>query len=306
MPATLWDSFDNLLIKAEESFLDFDIENALQQWEKYYSITAKQEYRTVIDEITQNWDKDTYINIPSLSRLYQIFIDLRGKISQKKISNFTFNLYKKLLLRIFQNQFSETSRLEVTLEAGVFEYLSGEYDLAVNKLERVLQKDAGQVHARIFLGAAYLAKHEQRQAVSALTKNLFLSADQLYEDDLYLSQFKLLFGRLFASAGNREEASWLLAFEAWYRNFLVIDEDNEFFLLIQRKESSERIIQVKYYNYERYRHFVRCLFMTEYFRLYLPKNKGSIIEQENYMARLDSNLFARYRRKRKEPASGRT
>ncbi len=304
MTATLWDSFDDLLARAEEYFLDFDFDNALTQWKKYYSITAKQEYRGIIDEISQNWDYDIYTNISSLSRLFQIFMELRNKVFQKKLSNYTFNLYKKLLLKIFKNKFFEESRLDVSIESGVFEYLTGEYDFAINKLERVLSKDAGLVQARSYLGAAYLAKHEQRLAVSALTKNLFLAADKLYEEDLYLSQFKLLFGRFYTSAGNREEASWLLTFEAWYRNFLVIEEDKTFFLLIQRKESNERIIQVKYYNHERYRHFVRCLFIAEYCRLYLAKNIGIIIEQENYMAKLDSNLFARYRRKRREPGSG--
>jgi len=303
MTATLWDSFDDLLTEAEESFFDFNIEQALVHWEKYYRITARQEYRAIIEEITQNWDSDTYSDVPSLTRLFQIFNELRHKVYQKEICSYTYNLYKKLLLKIYKNEFFESSRLDVSIEAGVFEYLAGEYDSAINKLERVLSRDAGIVQARSCLGAAYMAKHEQRMAVSALTKNLFLAADELFEEDLYLSQFKLLFGRLHASAGNREEAAWLLAFESWYRSFLVLEEDNTFFLLIQRKESNERIMQVKYYNHERYRHFARCLFIAEYSRMYNAGNSGNIIEQENYMAKLDSSLFARYRRKRKEPGS---
>ena len=303
MTATLWDSFDELLIKAEQSFLDFKIEQALVLWEKYYSITARQEYRTIIKEITQNWDSDTYSDVSSLNRLFQIFNELRKKVYQKEIGSYTFNLYKKLLLKIYKTKFSDAGRLDVSVEAGVFEYLDGEYDSAVNKLERVLSSDPGLVQARSCLAAAYMAKHEQRMAVSALTKNLFLAADELVEEDLILSQFKLLFGRLHASAGSREEAAWLLAFESWYRSFLVFEEDNAFFLLIQRKESSERIMQVKYYNHERYRHFARCLYLAEYSRLYYPGNTGNILELENYMAKLDSSLFGRYRRKRKEPGS---
>ena len=87
-------------------------------------------------------------------------------------------------------------------------------------------------------------------------------------------------------------------FEAWFRNWIVLLEDNEFFQVMQQKERSERILQVKYYTSEKYRHFVRCLYIAEYVREFLPKEKGIIWEQEAYMEKLDANLFQRYRNPR--------
>jgi hypothetical protein len=68
---------------------------------------------------------------------------------------------------------------------------------------------------------------------------------------------------------------------------------------MQQKERSERILQVKYYVSEKYRHFIRCLFIAEYVRQFLQNEKGIIWEQEAYMEKLDNILFERYRKKRK-------
>jgi len=299
MAATLWDSFDHLLADAEENFLNYHFDRAVEQWQNYYRITAKVEYQKILKEITQNWDEKAYLNIPSSQRLFKQFLELRSKLFAREISNYTFNLYQQLLLKIYRKRFRAQSYRDNSLESAVFEYLCGETDKAVGKLREVLLKDPESSIARSFLSAALLDKHEQSAAVAVLSQNLFLSADQLDENDLHLSQFKMLLGRLHTTSGNRQEAAWLLTFEAWYRNYLIIEQDPVFFRLMQKKESNERILQVKYYNYERYRHFVRCLFMAEYARLYHKQNKGLIAEQENYMSRLDTLLFARYRRKRK-------
>jgi len=144
------------------------------------------------------------------------------------------------------------------------------------------------------------SKPTAKEAVSVLTENLFLAADKLPEEALYLSQYKLLFGKLYSDCGNREEAAWLLVFESWYRNYLVFTENNRLFKVIQHKESTERIIQVKYYTHERYRHFVRCLYLADYTRHFQKEQRGLIHEQENYMQKLDRELFARYRKKRQE------
>jgi hypothetical protein len=45
---------------------------------------------------------------------------------------------------------------------------------------------------------------------------------------------------------------------------------------------------------------VRCLYIVEYVRHHLKKETGLVLEQEKYMAKLDSQLFDRYRKKRKE------
>ena len=300
MANTLWDSFDTLLNKAEEDFLSFNFKSAINQWQKYYKITARTEYQKIISEITQNWQENIFRNISDLSQLFKIYNDLRSALHLNKISNYTFDLYKKLILRIYKDCFQAQSAKDISLEAGVFAYLNREFGTAIEKLKSVLKKDTSSFQARTFLGAAYMETHRQREAIAALSQNLFLAADQLYEEDLYLSQFKMLFGKLHITTSHHQEAAWLLTFESWYRNYLVLEEDNNFFLLMQKKEANERILQVKYYKYERYRHFVRCLFLADYSRIHHPQNKGYIIEQENYMAKLDAHLFARYRRKRKD------
>ena len=300
MANTLWDSFDTLLLKAEQDFLCFNIQGAVDHWQKYYEITARTEYQKIIAEIKQNWREDLFRNIPYLTDLYKIYCDLRSALFNQKISRFTFDLYKKLLLKIYNERFRQNTISETTLESGVFAYLNGDNETAIKILGEVLKKDVASHQARVFLGAAYLALHHQREAIAALSQNLFLAADQLYEDDLYLSQFKMLFGKLHMNTAHKKEAAWLLTFESWFRHYLVFEADKPFFRLMQKKEANERILQVKYYKYERYRHFCRCLFLADYSRIHSPQNKRFIIEQENYMARLDEVLFNRYRRKRKE------
>ncbi len=299
MSATLWDSFEDILSEAEEHFLGFHFNEALEAWEKYYKITAKKEYGEIIAQITENWDEKRFTKIDSLSSLYIIFNDLQSKRTQNKINRYTFELYKKLIIRIYKKHFSSDSP-EEGLEAGVFDYLRGNLESAEKKLQMVLEQDVENIQARIYLGYAYLGKHDQKAAVSCLSENLFLAANELPEDALYLSQFKLLFGKLHSDKGNRAEAAWLLTFESWYRGYLIFTENTRFLRVIQQKESSERIMQVKYYSYERYRHFVRCLFIADYTRHFHPDQTGIIHEQENYMLKLDRELFARYRKKRRE------
>ncbi len=301
MSATLWDHFNYLLDEAEEKFLNFKFQEAVELWQKYYAITAKVEYEKFITEIVRLWDEEKFSAIPSLSRLFERFVELRKKRYEKQISSFTFDLYKRLLVKIYREQFQYAAQNEVSLEAGIFEFLSGSYDSAIEKLEQVVADDPEALMARVFLGHAYMAIKDSKQAIAILTQNLFLAADELQEQDLYLSQFKLLLGRLHTTTGTPREALWLLTFESWYRNYLIINEDLPFFRLMQQKETSERILQVKYYAYERYRHFVRSLFIAEYIRNYDKTNTGILLEQENNMAKLDATLFERYRKKRRSP-----
>ena len=118
-------------------------------------------------------------------------------------------------------------------------------------------------------------------------------------EDIGSSQIRNLYGKLKSVHGKGEVGPWMVPFEAWFRNWLVWLEDITFFQGMQQKERNERILQVKYYASEKYRHFVRCLFVAEYVRQFLPKEKGIIWEQEAYMEKLDAHLFERYRRKRK-------
>jgi len=300
MTATLWDNFEHLLHDAEKQFLDFRFSEALELWRNYYRITARVEYEGIIREIAENWDEETYTQVPSLSRLFSLFMELRSKRFKKEIGAYTFSLYKKLLIKIYREQFRFTAQNEISVDAGVFEYLSENYESAVAILQEIVQQNPELLIARIFLGYAYEALKDHQSAITVLTQNLFLAADELQEDELYLSQFKMLAGRLYSQTGSWREAAWLLTFESWYRNYLIIKEDLTFFRIMQQKENNERILQVKYYAYERYRHFVRSLFLADYTRLHDKKNKGFVREQEANMAKLDSQLFARYRKKRKD------
>ncbi len=303
MAATLWDHFEHLLDDAEKKFLEFQFTEAVELWQKYYAITAKVEYEKFIKEIVQLWDEERFSAIPSLTQLYRLFCELREKRQKKQISSFTFELYKRLLVNIYRERFRYMAQNEVSLEAGVFEYLSGAFESAVEKLQQVVEENQEELVARIFLGHTYMALKDSKQAIAILSQNLFLAADELQEEDLYLSQFKMLLGRLHTTTGSAREAMWLLTFESWYRNYLIIKEDLPFFRVIQQKETSERILQVKYYAYERYRHFVRSLFIAEYLRLYDKDNRGMLLEQVTNMARLDAALFERYRKKRKTPVN---
>lgn len=301
MAGTFWDSFDHLLHQAEQEFWAGKFEKAFALWNEYYRITAKKEYKRIAEELQTKWDRKEYTENLSLVRLFQLLQKLRGQFKDKQISSYTYQLLRKYLVYTYQQQFRVADRPGDSMEAGVFEYLCGNYPAAVDILSGVLRQKIDDLPARIYLGYAWLALKEQRPAIILLSQNLILSADELWDDDLYLSQFKMLYGRLYSEHGNAKEAAWLLAFESWYRNWLIFEEDKRFFNLIQTKEMSERIIQVKYYPYERIRHFVRCLFITEYARFHLQRSKNLIQEQEKYMARLDVQLFERYRKKRKKP-----
>jgi len=299
MSATLWDSFDNLLQLAEREFLNFNFDKAIEHWTNYYNITAKKEYKRIVEELEKSWDKNNYENISNLGRLFQSLQDQRTRYIRKEISSFTYQLYRKLLVKIYRERFQSSVRDEVSAEVGIFEYLSGNYADSVETLKSVISTDSESIISRVYLGYAHMAQKDQRSAIAILSQNLILAADQLREDELYLSQFKLLYGKLYSQHGNLEEAAWLLAYESWYRNWLIFDDDHRFFSIIQNIETNERIMQVKYYSYERIRHFVRCLFISEYVRQYLKKEKGIVEEQEHYMQKLDAQLFDRYRKKRK-------
>ncbi len=300
MAGTLFDSFEPLLQEAENYFFDFRIEDALAAWEQYYHITARVEYQSIIKEIRTHWNADRFDRIDSLYALYQLYMEYREKYHKQAMSGYTFGLFKKLFIGLYNKQFAQIPVQKHSLERGVFEFLSGRNDTAIDELQAILNTEIDNIEARIFLGHAYMAAHRQKEAVTILSENLFLAADRIPEEALYLSQFKLLFGKLYSEHANKDEASWLLVFESWYRNYLVFEENPRFFRLIQQKESNERIIQVKYHASERYRHFLRCLYIADYTRHFDKKQVGLIREQENYMQKIDKELFTRYRRKRKE------
>lgn len=301
MPATFWDSFEEILHDAEKDFLNYRFDSALEKWRQYYQITAKKEYKQIISEITQTWDSDIFSDIKSMSDLFSLFLEIRHKFFGKLISDYTFRLYRRFLVKKYVAEFKRAQSDIISLEHGVFEYLSTDYQEAIAILESYLVRQQDSVMARTYLGFAHMALKNQKAALIRLTENLFLAADKVNESELHLSQFRLLFGRLFSENGDKKVASWLLTFESWYRNFLVFSENQPFYILMQQKEANERIVQVKYYAHERYRHFIRCLFIAEYTRAFQKTKPGLIADQESYMKKLDPPLFERYRKKRKPP-----
>jgi hypothetical protein len=156
--------------------------------------------------------------------------------------------------------------------------------------------------ARIFLNKCYYKINDAESGNAYLTQALFLGGDEIVADDIGSEDIKSLHGRLKSLHGKGEAGLWLVPFEAWFRNWLTWKEEISFFQVMQQKERNERILQVKYYAAEKYRHFVRCLYIAEYVRQFIAKEKGIIWEQEAYMEKLDTGLFQRYRKKRKPVA----
>ncbi len=296
---TIFDLFDNILEEAEREFYRHRFEQALEKWQSYYQITAKVEYNLIIKEIKKLVKEINPAKIISLSDLHRCFRLLRQRYLEKQIHPYTYRIFTKLLTDLYEKEFKTHAEEDDLATHAIFLYLEGDLEKAKRLLERYLKKDTENMEARVFEGHIYLKQGEQKKAIAVLTKNLFLAADQLYEDDLYLSQFKMLYGRLHSEYGRKDVALWLLAFEAWFRNYLVFEQDEGFYKIMLRKEQNERIIRVKYTLAEKYRHFVRCLYISEYSRLFIKTNKGMINEIETYMEQLDVALFTRYRKKRK-------
>ncbi len=297
--ATLFDVFDGIREEAEQAFFQHNFALALEKWQDYYKITAKVEYNLIIKEIKNLLQEIHPERTHSIFDLHKNYRYLRQRYSEKQIHPYTYRIFVQLLTNLYQKQFSALLPEENILTHGIFKFLLGQSEEALSLLKQLVESEAENVEARVFIGHIYAKMGKQKEAVSILTKNLFLAADQLYEEDLYFSQFKMLYGRLHSETGRKNVAMWLLAFEAWYRNYLIFEEDESFYKLMLKKEQNERIIRVKYTMAERYRHFVRCLYLTEYSRQFIKSNKGMINEMENYMEQLDGAHFIRYRRKRK-------
>ncbi len=297
--ATLFDVFDSIREEAEEAFYQHNFELALEKWQEYYKVTAKVEYNLIIKEIKNLLHDIHPEKTHSLFDLHKHYRYLRQKYSDKQIHPYTYSIFVRLLTNLYQNQFKKVLPDDNFLIHGIFCFLSGKHEEALTLLKQQVEAEPENIEPRIFLGHVYLHMERQKETVSILTKNLFLAADQLFEEDLYLSQFKMLYGRLHSETGRKNVAMWLLAFEAWYRNYLIFEEDETFYKIMLKKEQNERIIRVKYTLAERYRHFVRCLYLAEYSRQFIKTNKGMINELENYMEQLDGAHFIRYRKKRK-------
>jgi len=293
---SIWSSFDNLVEQAEKKFFDHEYDDALKLWKEYARITGARNWQRIFDDLSYllNNYLSTKFNDPQ--EYFEDWLRLRQKLQTNQISSYAFRLIEQLYAKIF---LASKQTVSFDIATGVFCFIERRYDKAQENLNIVLNHQPDNLLGRIFLSKSAFATNDQDKGLAYLTQAMFLGGNEILADDVGSVQIKNLYGKLRSVHGKGEVGVWMVPFEAWFRNWLIWLEDITFFQVMQQKERNERILQVKYYASEKYRHFVRCLFIAEYVRQFLPKEKGIIWEQEAYMEKLDSALFERYRRKRK-------
>jgi hypothetical protein len=293
---SLWSSFDEMVVEAEEQFFELNFQKALQIWSDYANITGtvawQQNFRQ-LQSLIGDFQKIDYSNPENI---FKSWLQIRSLLRQNKISYYSFNLTQKL----FATTFLKTKlTVSFDLATGIFCYIDGKIDNALENLNSTINQNPDGLLARVYLSKCYFSKGDQDKGLGYLTQAMFLGGNEFIAEDIESEQIRVLYSRLKSLHGKGDTGIWLAPFEAWYRNSIFIMEDLPFFHIMQQKERSERILQVKFYVSEKYRHFIRCLYLSEYVREFLQKEKGIIWEQEAYMEKLDSILFERYRKKRK-------
>jgi tetratricopeptide (TPR) repeat protein len=293
---SIWSSFDNLVERAEQEFFRHNYQAAIKLWHDYAKITGAPAWQKAANDLNEILSDFLGADLKEPQQLFQAWQTLRRQMSSNKVSTYAYEMMQRLLAKMF---LSSKQTVSFDLATGVFCFVEKRYDKAKDNLKDVINKEPDNLLARIYLSKCYFIEQAEPLAMSYLSQAIFLGSNELLSDDIGSEQVRNLFGRMRSIHGKGETGVWLAPFEAWYRNWLVWTEDSTFFQVMQQKERNERILQVKYYASEKYRHFVRCLYIAEYVRMFLSKEKGIIWEQEAYMEKLDANLFQRYRKKRK-------
>jgi hypothetical protein len=296
---SLWSTFENLVNDAEKRFFDHDFKGALKLWQEYARITGAQNWLRIYEELNYLVQEYQAANLKEAGEIFEEWLRLRNKLKHNQLSSYAFHIFEKLYARQF---LAGKQVVSFDLATGIFCFIDKRYDKAKENLNVVLNHQPDNLLGRIFLSKSCFALNEDDKGIAYLTQAMFLGGNEILQDDVGSMQLRNLFGKLKSMHGKGEVGVWLVPFEAWFRNWLVWIEDITFFQVMQQKERNERILQVKYYASEKYRHFIRCLFIAEYVRQFLPKEKGIIWEQEAYMEKLDNNLYERYRKKRKPVA----
>ncbi len=296
---SLWSTFDNLVNDAEKLFFAHDFNGALGLWREYARITGALNWQRIFEELSNLVQEFQSANLKDSQEYFEEWLRLRNKLKHSQLSSYAFHIFERLHARLF---LANKQVVSFDLATGVFCFVEKRYEKAKENLDVVLNHQPDNLLGRIFLSKCYFALDEDDKGLAYLTQAMFLGGNEILPDDVGSVQLRSLYGKLKSIHGKGEVGGWLVPFEAWFRNWLVWIEDTTFFQVMQQKERNERILQVKYYASEKYRHFIRCLFIAEYVRQFLPKEKGIIWEQEAYMEKLDSNLFERYRKKRKPVA----
>jgi tetratricopeptide (TPR) repeat protein len=296
---TIWSSYENLLSEAEKKFFDQEFDEALKLWKEYTRITGSPNWHVITRDLHQIIMEFLSAQISDSQQYFEEWLRLRNKMNRSELSVYAFQLMERHLAQLF---LKNKQTVSFDLATGVFCYIEKRYDKAKENLSVVLNQQPDNLLARIFLSKCCYALDQVDLGTGYLSQALFLGGNEILPDDVGSEHIRNLYGRLKSLHGRGEAGVWLVPFEAWYRNWLVWIEDITFFQVMQHKERSERILQVKYYASEKYRHFIRCLFIEEYVRQFIPKEKGIIWEQEAYMQKLDETLFKRYR-KRRQPVA---
>lgn len=293
---SIWSNFDNLVEEAEQEFFNHRYDAAIKLWLDYAQITGAPVWKQAANDLKEIISDYLSAEIEEPQQYYQGWLDLRRQMNQNKITSYAYKMMQRLFAKIF---LASKQTVSFDVATGVFCFIEQRYDTAKENFTVVLNQEPDNLMARVFLSRCFFIEGDEDHAMAYLSQAIFLGGNELLPEDISVEQIKNLYGRLRSIHGKGEVGVWLAPFEAWYRNWLVWSEDTAFFQVMQKKERSERILQVKYYASEKYRHFVRCLYLAEYVREFLPKEKGIIWEQEAYMEKLDANLFQRYRKKRK-------
>ena len=293
---SIWSSFDDLVEEAERTFFDHHYENAIKKWQDYAQITGAPSWQQAADDLKRLITEYLSAQITDPQQLFESWLNLRKQMNENQLSSYAYNIMQRLYAKIF---LAAKQTVSFDVATGIFCFIEKRYDTAKENLTDVLLRKPDNLLARIFLSKCHFVLGDEEKGMAFLSQTIFLGGNEILSEDIGSPQIRNLFGRLRSIHGKGEVGVWLAPFEAWYRSWLVWVEDTPFFQVMQQKERNERILQVKYYASEKYRHFVRCLYIAEYVREFLPKEKGIIWEQEAYMEKLDANLFQRYRKKRK-------
>ncbi len=293
---SIWSTFDNILKEAEHQFFEYNFEQALKHWQEYAEITGENRWRHAFNDLKQLLFEYSSVKLNDPQQYFEQWLRIRRRLHDNQISLYAFERMERLYAKVF---LSAKTTVSFDLATGIFCYIEERIDKAIENLIVVIHQQPDNLLARIFLNKCYYKINDAEHGNAYLTQALFLGGDEIIADDIGSAEIKNLHERLKSLHGKGEAGLWLVPFEAWFRNWLTWKEEISFFQVMQQKERNERILQVKYYASEKYRHFVRCLYIAEYVRQFIAKEKGIIWEQEAYMEKLDTNLFQRYRKKRK-------
>jgi hypothetical protein len=296
---SLWSAFDQLITKGEAAFFQHNFREALTYWREYARVTGNAQWQNNCIDLENLLSFYNKIDSSQPDNYYQAWLELRQQLHESHIGSYSFYLIEHILARNFLDK---KTIISYDLPTGIFCFIEQKIDLAKDNLQSVVNRQPDNYLAKIFLSKCYFAEENERLANALLSQAIFIPDKYFMVADLKSERIRNLYLRLNAIHGKNELALWLAPFELWHRNWLIWIKDVEFFRIMQQKERNERILQVKYYTAEKYRHFIRCLFIAEYVRQFLPKERGIIWEQEAYMEKLDRPLFERYRKKRKPVA----